>query len=286
MAAGQGGAGGQRGNFDPERFREMRIQICGAATVAEQPAELPDLTEDDLANLPPQMLERLKGPDGQIDMERVKQLRERICSSDGPPAGRGQGQAGQGSGARAQGGPPPGAGRGPGGFRGPGRRGGNGQGRWFANLTYTRELTSEVLIADGLPVLDQLAGESVSSNGTSRDSAEFVGGMFYEGFGMRWRASYSGPSDVLGSGAPGSTDLHFGGLAKFDVRLFANLGDQESIKRAAPWLDGVRLAFVVDNIFDSRRTVTDSNGDTPLRYQPYLLDPTGRYIGIDIRKVF
>ena len=32
--------------------------------------------------------------------------------------------------------------------------------------------------------------------------------------------------------------------------------------------------------------VTDTDGNTPLRYQPFLLDPTGRYLGIDLRKMF
>ena len=30
----------------------------------------------------------------------------------------------------------------------------------------------------------------------------------------------------------------------------------------------------------------DSNGDTPLAYQPFLVDPVGRYLGIDLRKMF
>ncbi len=31
---------------------------------------------------------------------------------------------------------------------------------------------------------------------------------------------------------------------------------------------------------------TDSDGNVPLRYQPYLTDPVGRFIGVELRKMF
>jgi len=288
-AGASGGFGGQGGgNFDPERFRQMRERMCGENFDPEVA-----LTEEQIAQLPEPMLARLRGPDGEIDRERLKEMRLRICTSEGQPQGA-AGDPGQGgAGAPPAGGPPQGArtGGGPGGRggrRGPGfgRPGGDGQGRWFFNLNWTHELDNTVLIAPGLPVLDQLAGDSVSGSGTPQDTARLVGGMFYRGFGVRYSASYTGEATVLGSGLPGSTDLRFGSLATLDLRMFVDLGEQEKLVRDQPWLSGVRLAFVVDNVFDSRREVTDSDGNTPLRYQPLLLDPTGRYIGIDVRKVF
>jgi hypothetical protein len=42
----------------------------------------------------------------------------------------------------------------------------------------------------------------------------------------------------------------------------------------------------VDNLFDSRQRVTDATGTVPLSYQPDLLDPQGRVIGLEFRKQF
>jgi hypothetical protein len=42
----------------------------------------------------------------------------------------------------------------------------------------------------------------------------------------------------------------------------------------------------VDNLLDAKQRVRDENGLTPLRYQPYLLNPTGRVMGLSVRKTF
>jgi hypothetical protein len=58
------------------------------------------------------------------------------------------------------------------------------------------------------------------------------------------------------------------------------------MKQDSGLLKNFRVSLRADNVFDGQRRVTDANGDTPLRYQPLLLDPTGRYLGIDLRKIF
>ncbi|OJW63051.1 MAG: hypothetical protein BGO57_09010 [Sphingomonadales bacterium 63-6] len=274
---------GPQGNFDPARFAELRQRFCAPGST-----EVPDL-----AALPEPLQANLRGADGKLDPEKFAQFKQRVCSNDGPGAGRqGGGFAGgpppggpaSGPGAGA-GGPPPG-GPGGGGFRGPGGGGGDGRGRWFLNLNYTLELENEVQIAEGLPVLDLLDGDALSGSGVVRHSAQLVGGLFYRGFGMRYSASYSGPSRIDGTGLPGSTDLHFGSLAKVDLRVFADLGQQASLTNSVPFLKGSRISLGVDNVFNSYRTVTDSNGDVPLRYQPGFLDPQGRSFSIEFRKMF
>ena len=42
----------------------------------------------------------------------------------------------------------------------------------------------------------------------------------------------------------------------------------------------------VDNLFDARQRVLDSTDIVPLRYQPFLVDPVGRFIEIEARKIF
>ena len=56
--------------------------------------------------------------------------------------------------------------------------------------------------------------------------------------------------------------------------------------RKAPWLRGTRISFGVDNLFDDRIDVRSRAGDTPLNYQPDLIDPVGRRVEVSIRKLF
>ena len=53
-----------------------------------------------------------------------------------------------------------------------------------------------------------------------------------------------------------------------------------------PWLRGTQVRFSVDNIFDEKQKVRDAAGETPLNYQPDLLDPLGRTFKISLRKLF
>lgn len=289
-----------QGGPNPERFAQIRESLCTEG-------ETPDLT-----GLPEQMQAQLRGEDGQIDPEKLAQLKTRVCSTDGGgrEGRRGDGeQGGQQPGGQQgsqsgdavpmpgpgsfSGGARPGGGfgagpRGPGagGGRGPGGGGSDGRGRWFANLSYTLELENEVLIAEGLPVLDLLDGDALSGGGVTRHSADLRAGIFYRGFGTHVRANYSGPSRIDGSGLPGSTDLNFGSLATINLRFFADLGQQAKLVESTPFFKGSRVTFSVDNVFNSYRTVTDSNGDVPLRYQPGFLDPEGRTFKIEFRKLF
>jgi len=275
--------------FDPERLAAMRETMCG------KPGETPPaITEAQLAGLPPQMLERLKGPDGKIDPERMAQLRTRFCSADfgrqRGPGGPG-GPGGEGGPGGFAGGPPPGGGgpRGPGGFGGPGGPGGggsqDGRGRWFLNFNYSYQIKSEILIAEGGPLLDLLGGDAVAG-GQPRHSVQFNGGLFYAGFGANVNARYTGSSRINGSAMPGSEDLFFAEYATVNLRLFADLNQRTELTEKVPLFKNTRITFSVDNLFDARQRITDSSGTVPLRYQPYLVDPIGRSFSLQLRKLF
>ena len=163
-------------------------------------------------------------------------------------------------------------------------RGGDGRGRYFVNLTHTLELQNEILVASGGPLLDLLDGDATGDSGLSRHSTRLEAGMFRNGWGARLSGSYTGKARIDGSGLPGSSDLTFGDLATFDIRLFADLG--QVLSREEGFLKNFRISLRADNVFDARRRVTDQNGDVPLTYQPFLIDPTGRYLGVDFRKLF
>ena len=260
------------GNPDPEKIAAARARFCGAEAdergerfAAMRTAICADPPK--LDGLPEEMLARLRNEDGEIDPEKLKALRERMCSADGAQP---QGQSGGG-----------------------GRRGGmsmfggddsDTRPRYFLSLNHNITLESEVLLAEGGPLFDQLDGFVLGGGAPARNSSVLEGGIFWQGYGMRLSGRYTGEAVLRGGDFPGASDLYFGDLATFDIRLFANLG--EIFEKEEGWMDGLRVSFLVDNVFGGQRRVTDENGVVPDAYDPRRLDPAGRYYGIDIRKVF
>jgi hypothetical protein len=154
-------------------------------------------------------------------------------------------------------------------------------------LVYTQRLKDEVEIAPGLPMLDLLAGDTLSdTDGSPRRELELQTGANRDGFGGRVIAKWREGSRISGGAtAAGPVDLDFAPLWAVDLRLFADLGLQ-------PWardkgsLRGVRVTFAVENLFDELPRVRDAAGAVPLNYQPSLLDPQGRAIRLSFRKLF
>lgn len=171
---------------------------------------------------------------------------------------------------------------GPGG--GPGRMS-NGKGRWNLSIYHTVRFSQTAQLTSGGPVLDLLGGDAISGS-VARNALTMEGGGFYRGFGLRLSGNYSGASHINASGLPGSTRLDFAPIATFDMRLFADLGQQKRLTDAVPFFKSSRLLFKIDNVFDGQQKVTDGTGATPLRYLPGYENPQGRVITIDFRKSF
>lgn len=160
----------------------------------------------------------------------------------------------------------------------------DGIGRYFLSLTHTIQLEDEVRIAAGGERLDLLEGAALRNFGSTRHSTRLQAGLFRGGIGLRLSGRYTGKTHVNGNAANGTSDLFVGDLARFDLRFFANLGTVFGQKEGA--LKDLRISLRVDNVFDAKRKIVDVNGSTPLSYQPDLLDPTGRYIELSLRKMF
>ena len=167
-----------------------------------------------------------------------------------------------------------------------GRPGGSAS-RWNLSVYHTWQLTDRVTIDQGGPVQNQLAGDALAAGGVPRHSLEFEGGVHLKGgVGIRLEGRWDAPATVRATGVPGSSDLRFGSLLTLETRIFFNFDQQSTLIERAPWLKGFRVALDVDNILDTRQRVTDQNGAVPLAFQPGYRDPRGRFIGIDIRKMF
>jgi len=300
----QRGERGSRGAPSPERreqFLALRERLCAddgevvlerfadAIDRGEQPKDIPGFDIERAGRF----LERLRNEDGTINRERLAQFRSRICSAQ-PGAGPRSGPRSEGarpaggqqaqSGGRREDGRSAGRGRARGGAAARFFGGGDGRGRYFINLTHTIELKREILIAPGGPQLDLLDGDALSTFGTPKQTSRLEVGLFKSGFGTRISARYTGEARIDGTGAPGSTDLFIGDLATFDLRLFADLG--QVLKKEEGLFKNLRASIRVNNVFDGRRRVIDSNGATPTSFQPLLIDPTGRYVGLQLRKLF
>lgn len=189
----------------------------------------------------------------------------------------------------------PGGGPGAGGFRGPGGRGGFGGGggrfggRLQLGLFHTYHIENEILIREGVPVLDLLGGSAVGGRGGQpRHEVEAQAGIFRNGIGARLTANWQSGTTVRGRPDLGGTtgDLFFSDFATVNLRLFADLGARRNWVREVPFLRGTRVTVAIDNLLDSRLDVRDSTGAVPLSYQPDYLDPLGRSVRISLRKLF
>lgn len=203
----------------------------------------------------------------------------------GPFGGRPGGGGGRGGGgARGGGG---GGFRGGGGGRGP--FGAPGGGRLLITLYHTWHIRDQILVRDGVPVLDLLHGAAVgSTGGQPQHQVQGTIAYFKSGLGLRAEGNWQSATTVVGGpdGQGGVTDnLHFSSLATFNLRLFADLG-QTKMGQKHLWMRGWRVTIGLDNLFDRRIHVADPTGATPISFQPDLLDPLGRTLRLSIRKQF
>ena len=190
-------------------------------------------------------------------------------------------------GARPAGAPARAGGAGGGGMRGGMFGSGGGPpGRWSLGLFHTVQFSSQVLVAPGGLTLDLLNGDALSASGTPRHSLEFNGGLFYKGLGTFIQGSWNAPTTVKASGLPGTSDLQFGSVTSVNMFLFFDFNQRPKLIKQMPILKGARLSFRIENLLGSRQRVTDSAGTVPLSYQPDYLDPRGRVITLQLRKLF
>ena len=200
-----------------------------------------------------------------------------------PPAGQESGgeQGGRRFGPGGGGG---GFGRGGGGG---GRFGGGGGNGFRLNLYHNWIFKDVQVIRPGLPELDYLNGAGRgSSGGTSAHQLELNSSVQRDGYRLQLKGNWQSATEVA-TGALGSTDrLRFHSLAKFNLAAQVDLGQQLDFIAKHPWFRGSRVSLRLDNVFDARQRVTDTNGEVPAAYAPNLMDPLGRMVRLSFRKQF
>jgi len=195
----------------------------------------------------------------------------------GPPGGFG-GPGGPG----APGGDFGGAGGSGGGFGGAGR--GTGGNSFQLSVFHTVFFEDKLLARPGVPVFDRLNGSAAgATGGRPRHQVQVEAGYNRGALGLRLTSNLQSSTSVAGSGAG---NLFFSDLTTTNLRLFANLGQMQALISRAPLLTNTRLTLLLNNVLNQRQTVRDANGATPLSYQPAFVDPSGRYVRLELRKQF
>jgi hypothetical protein len=203
----------------------------------------------------------------------------------GGPGGGGPGGPGGPGGARGFGG----GGGGRGGFGGPGGGGGApGQARFDIAVFDTLYFTDQTLLRPGGPMVDLLAGSPTGkTGGQPLNAIDGQMGFTKGGYGARLNATWTQGTTVTNAGGLSPTGtLTFSDLTTINLRLFANLGQIPQVARKHPFFRNARVTLSVFNVFDQHLNVRDVHGQTPLGYEPALLDPTGRQLQLAFRKLF
>src|SRR3569623_872293 len=181
------------------------------------------------------------------------------------------------------------AGERPGGFGRGGCGGRGGRGGGFANrlagatggraqfaVYYTEHLVDRATVANGVAPSDLLRGGATGAGGgQSRHEVQGQAGYSNTGLGFRLSANWRSATEVTGGAAGTFSTLHFGSLAKFDLRLFDDFTQNLDFLKKHHWAKGMRVGLAVTNIFNTRQRVTDQTGTVPLSYHGAYLHPQG-----------
>jgi hypothetical protein len=269
---GAPGAPAAAGPGMPPQFAAFRERACGPDGLATITALIGKIErgEDVSAELPgvdpafiKLALDRSRLPDGTIPPEAIAQFQQRFCAAP-PPAGASPGAPASGPA-----------------FNPLAQRSFPGW-RYFFNLIHTIELANEILIAPGLAPLDQLDGRATGAFGLPRHSSRLEAGLFGKDTGFRLSGIYTGNTRI--DGTLGSSDLIFDDIVTFNLRVFANIGEITGKNEGI--LKDFRVSLAADNLFDAQRKVRDGAGNTPINYNPFVIDRLGLYLRIDLRKLF
>ncbi|MET0281058.1 MAG: hypothetical protein ABW278_08040, partial [Steroidobacteraceae bacterium] len=153
--------------------------------------------------------------------------------------------------------------------------------RVSGNFTHTWLLSSRRLARAGLPEVDLLSGGTAGYNAASRHVVQARLGLAHDGTGLQWNTNWRSAARITGGTPSAPNNIEFASFLRLDVSAFMNL---DTVFPASALARGMRVSLGVDNLLDEKQRVTDRNGNTPVRYQAYLLNPAGRVVGISLRK--
>ncbi len=154
--------------------------------------------------------------------------------------------------------------------------------RLNANFTHQWQMAYKRLMREGLPEVDLLSGGAGFGTGQSRHRVQATLGLAHK---RHRHAAQLELDQCLASRfrhderGPPALQLHVA-LRPAGVHEPGNRGSRQ------PAAAGRAHLAERGNLLDSKQRVQDQDGVTPLRYQPYLLNPLGRTVSLSFRKAF
>ncbi len=147
-------------------------------------------------------------------------------------------------------------------------------------LNHTWRLESELLTREGVPTIDQLA-----ETGQSRHylSLQATGGK--KGIGGDLRATWSSPAQVRSRHSAGR-DYRYRPPLMINAGVFILPGKLWTGAEGIGWLENLKVSLEVENLLDTYRRVTLSDGSVPPGFSRHEVDPLGRTVELSVRKRF
>lgn len=167
-----------------------------------------------------------------------------------------------------------------------GHKRGAGKGRISFSLGHTWTLRDELVIAPGLDAIDYVGH---STNGRGRGGAEHEVtarlGYYYNRLGFRMSAKWEDAISTVPN-ADGSSDLRQADLYTVNLAAFYLFTKKSPLAQRYGFLSGVRLRLRVNNVFNDKPNVRDQDGVVPAGGSGDELDPYGRTLQLEVRKMF
>lgn len=144
------------------------------------------------------------------------------------------------------------------------------------SLTHNMRLTSTLLIRSGVPLIDQLGGDS----GQSRHSLSGQISVSRRAMGLTLQGNWASGGQLQGATEQGAL--------RFKPPLTLNLStffEPDKWKKMS-WMKGVRFSLDVQNLTRQYRRIVREDGSVPVGFGRDDVDPIGRTIRFSVRKKF
>jgi hypothetical protein len=259
-------------NIAERSNRELRYGFNWSHRLQSPPR--PELSQDERDQLRKLFFRRLDRSDRERIEERLAQRRAQSREQQdnaGPAQGQTMPQAGADG--RRQGNP-----------GGRGGRGGRGGGdRLTFSAFHTVALEDTVRIFDASEPLNLLDGDAIgTTGGTAEHRVQMQAGFSRGPLGGFAQLGWQGET-VIDDGQ--GERLTFDDVFSSSLRLRYDFGNHPSLLLRYPILFGARASIRIDNLTDAKPEVANDLGVTPLSYQADLLEPRGRAVIFQFRKM-
>lgn len=150
----------------------------------------------------------------------------------------------------------------------------------MASLNHHWRLKNELLIRPGIPPIDQLGRDG----GQPRHQLTLQATVGQQGLGATLIANWTGTARLSSGGASG--DFHIKPSTMYNLSMHIEPEHVFHALAGQGWAKDLRVSVDVQNLFDSYRRVTFSDGSIPTGYSRDEVDPLGRTVRISVRKKF